>query len=404
MASTVQSGKVGGDGLDKSISGGEVVVLGSRKSELALIQTRWVQARLRDAFPDTQFVIRTTLSVGDEVQDRSLVEAGKGNPGLFTSSLEAGLGNGSYDLAVHSLKDMPTTLPAGMCLAAISPREAPEDALVVAPSHKGCGSLSGLPAGAVVGTSSLRRAAILRQTHPKLVTKVVRGNLNTRLAKLDGTWDWSTAKKQDGGQTHAHVQPIHYDALILAVAGLKRMGWEERIEAVLDPSVFPYGVSQGALGIESRNSDNDRDQRLRKMARVAIETDFAAAARCRAERALLKGLLGGCQIALGVSSEMSTKRPKAGEDEKTKAKGSGGAWGDTSGELTLSALLMPECDGASAAGLSRNEECRSDIDKDVGNIKVMVTGDIHSQVRRERPPFFRRCACFHSVSNTRDFD
>lgn len=190
------AGKLGAQGEGNNTERRTEFVIGSRESDLALWQTRWVQKRLSESFPDCTFTIKTASSLGDEIQDQSLVEVGKGNPGLFTSSLESALLAGKYDLAVHSLKDMPTSLPPGLCLAAISPREAPEDALVVAPQHRGCGGLKGLPMGSVVGTSSLRRAAILRQRHPGLVVRIVRGNLNTRIAKLDGTFRWKEGQEQ----------------------------------------------------------------------------------------------------------------------------------------------------------------------------------------------------------------
>ena len=237
----------------------------------------------------TRTVIRCVLHdlVADQNQTASLDSLAKNNAGLFTKTLEVGLHNRAFDIAVHSLKDMPTTLPAGLVLASITAREDPEDALVVHPDHKGCGGIAKLPKGAIVGTSSLRRAALIRTLHPHVVPEVVRGNLQTRLAKLDATtWDGKT-------------WPRHYDALILAAAGLKRLGWQDRIEAPLGADSFPYGVGQGALGIECRGSDHEVIDML-----VAACEHGPTASRCRAERAFLRTLQGGCQVPIAVTSKV----------------------------------------------------------------------------------------------------
>lgn len=267
--------------------------------------------------------------------------------------------------AVHSLKDMPTTLPSGLVLAAIGEREAPEDVLLVHPKHKGCGGLAGLPEGSVVGTSSIRRAAVVHQAHPSLTVEVIRGNLNTRLAKLDGLFDWSTSKSKE----------ISYDAVILARAGVIRLGWEDRIEAVLSATEMPYGVSQGSLGLECRADDELAIRLCRAVNHVP------SLARCLAERSLLRGLQGGCQIALGVHSsfratekgdeedgkEEEAKGGKAGAVEKAakasvgsetiadgatpaRARESTAAW-TQQGHLTLSATLMR--DGSAPSNAAR---------------------------------------------------
>ena len=217
---------------------------------------------------------------------------------------------------------MPTTLPKGLVLAAIGEREAPEDVLLVNPKHKGCGGLAGLPAGSVVGTSSLRRAAVVHQEHPSLVVEVIRGNLNTRLAKLDGAFDWSTSK----------APQIVYDAVILARAGVLRLGWEDRIESVLGAEEMPYGVSQGSLGIECREDD---ELALRLCGAV---NHVPSLARCLCERALLRGLQGGCQIALGVRSEFTNV--EAGSMTENATSASTLARWKQCGSLSLSATLM----------------------------------------------------------------
>lgn len=255
-----------------------VLRLGSRKSDLAMVQSRWVRDLLERAHPGLRVEICPGLSShGDNVLNKSLQELAKTSPGLFTKELEAGLQLDAYDVVVHSLKDMPTTLPQGLTLAAITEREDPRDALVVHAKHRGKGGLAGLPPGSVVGTSSVRREAIIRRSHPHLEVKVIRGNVNLRLAKLD---------RGD------------YDAIVLALSGLRRLGPEfaARVEVPLGPPEFMYGVGQGALGIQCRADD------ARVVALLQAAVHVPSSRRCRAERALLRALEGGCQVPLAVHS------------------------------------------------------------------------------------------------------
>ncbi|MEO0770221.1 MAG: hydroxymethylbilane synthase, partial [Cyanobacteria bacterium J06649_4] len=175
--------------------------IGSRKSQLALVQTHWVQAELSKAFPDINFEVRTMESKGDKILDVALSKIG--DKGLFTQELEDDMLKGDTDFAVHSLKDLPTTLPEGLMLGCVTEREDPADALVVHEKHKDK-QLNTLPEGAVIGTSSLRRLAQLRHHFPHFQFKDIRGNVNTRLRKLD-----------DG----------EYDAIVLAAAGLGLLMW-----------------------------------------------------------------------------------------------------------------------------------------------------------------------------------
>jgi len=161
--------------------------IGSRKSQLALVQTYWVRDRLVQEFPNLSFEIQTMSTQGDKILDVALAKIG--DKGLFTKELELGMLNDDIDLAVHSLKDLPTRLPEGLILGCVTERENPADALVLANQHQGK-QLDTLPEGAVIGTSSLRRLAQLRHHYPHFEFKDVRGNLNTRLAKLDaGEYD-----------------------------------------------------------------------------------------------------------------------------------------------------------------------------------------------------------------------
>jgi hydroxymethylbilane synthase len=248
--------------------------IGSRKSQLALIQTYWVQEQLQKSFPDITFEVHTMATHGDKILDVALAKIG--DKGLFTKELELGMINQEIDFAVHSLKDLPTRLPEGLVLAAITERENPADALVVHEKHKDK-QIDTLPEGAVIGTSSLRRLAQLRHRYPHFTFKDVRGNLNTRMAKLDAG---------------------EYDALILAVAGLQRLGMGDRIHQVLPKEVSLHAVGQGALGIECRAEDTELISLLK-----AIEHPETRD-RCLAERAFLRELEGGCQVPIGVNTEI----------------------------------------------------------------------------------------------------
>ncbi|MFN6571286.1 hydroxymethylbilane synthase [Dendronalium sp. ChiSLP03b] len=249
--------------------------IGSRKSQLALVQTYWVQEQLQKSFPDISFEVHTMSTQGDKILDVALAKIG--DKGLFTKELEVGMLNHEIDFAVHSLKDLPTNLPEGLALAAITERENPADALVVHEKHKDK-QIDTLPAGAVIGTSSLRRLAQLRHQFPHFTFKDVRGNLNTRLAKLDAG---------------------EYDALILAAAGLERLGMSDRIHQVLSKEVSLHAVGQGALGIECRADDTELISILKAIEHTETRD------RCLAERAFLRDLEGGCQVPIGVNTEIN---------------------------------------------------------------------------------------------------
>lgn len=249
--------------------------IGSRSSQLALVQTYWVKEQLQKHFPDISLSIETMSTQGDKILDVALAKIG--DKGLFTKELELGMLNREVDFAVHSLKDLPTKLPEGLVLAAVTERENPADALVVHEKHKDK-QIDTLPEGTVIGTSSLRRLAQLRHQFPHLSFKDVRGNLNTRLAKLDSG---------------------EYDALILAVAGLKRLGMNERIHQILSPKVSLYAVGQGALGIECRADDIELLSLLKTIEHAPTRACVSA------ERAFLRELEGGCQVPIGVNTNLN---------------------------------------------------------------------------------------------------
>lgn len=246
--------------------------IGSRKSQLALVQTHWVQAELQKAFPDRTFEVHTMSTQGDKILDVALAKIG--DKGLFTKELEVGMLNQDIDFAVHSLKDLPTRLPEGLMLGCITDRENPADALVVHEKHKDR-QLDTLPEGAVIGTSSLRRLAQLRHHFPHFAFKDVRGNVITRLAKLDAG---------------------EYDALILAVAGLERLDLGDRVHQVIPAEISLHAVGQGALGIECRSDDAEI------LAVIKALEHQPTAYRCYAERSFLRELEGGCQVPIGVNT------------------------------------------------------------------------------------------------------
>jgi hydroxymethylbilane synthase len=233
-------------------------------------QSEHVARELRRHYPHCEVSILGITTRGDQILDRPLAEVG--GKGLFVKELEAALEDGRADLAVHSAKDVPMNLPEGFCLAAITSREDPRDCLVSGLSA----SLEALPPGSIVGTSSLRREAQLRERYPTLQVKPLRGNLDTRLAKLDR------------GECQA---------LVLAAAGLKRLSLASRIRAMLEPEQSLPAPGQGALAIECR------EERGALRRRLASLDDFATAACVRAERALSRALSGDCQLPLAAYAE-----------------------------------------------------------------------------------------------------
>jgi len=247
------------------------LIIGSRGSKLALWQAEQARARLQALNPQLDVHIEIIKTTGDVKNDPLSVIGGKG---VFTKELEDALLDGRIDLAVHSLKDLPTILPDGLSISAICEREDPRDALVLRAESKN-GSLLHLPHGAVVGTSSQRRLAQLKALRSDVVVRDLRGNVDTRIRKLDE------------GQ---------YDAVILASAGLVRLGLQERISARIEINEMLPAVGQGAIAIET-NSDNEFAVQITSRL-DHLETRLA----CLAERAFLRGLGGGCQFPIAAHS------------------------------------------------------------------------------------------------------
>ncbi|MCD6292999.1 MAG: hydroxymethylbilane synthase [Deltaproteobacteria bacterium] len=239
------------------------ITIGTRGSALALWQANWVKSELEREYPGIEVSLTVIKTKGDKILDVPLAKVG--GKGLFVKEIEDALLNHDIDLAVHSMKDVPTELPDGLQVAIFPAREDPRDAFF---SHSGK-SLKEMPEGAIIGTSSLRRIAQILNAFPHLETRDLRGNVDTRLKKLERG---------------------EYDGIILAYAGVKRLGWADKVTELLDPIISLPAIAQGALGIETRINDDFNNQRL------AFFHDPKTALAVRTERALLRTLEGGCQV------------------------------------------------------------------------------------------------------------
>ena len=249
----------------------DTITIGTRASELALWQAEYIAAKIEKQYPTVRVELRRMTTKGDRILDAPLAKIG--GKGLFTKELEQAMLAGEIDLAVHSLKDMPTEVPDGLVIGAVTERLDAGDAFVSVRYQ----SMEELPQGAKVGTSSLRRRAQLLAVRPDLKIHDLRGNVNTRLAKLDAG---------------------EFDAIVLAAAGLKRLGLGERIRMILPRSMILPAVGQGALAIECRADD------MRILELIDFLRDPQMTAAATAERAFLRRVEGGCQIPVGVYAEV----------------------------------------------------------------------------------------------------
>lgn len=250
----------------KQMNEKRTVVLGTRGSKLALLQAEYIVSKLKKAFDFLEFETKVIKTTGDKILDKPLAKVG--GKGLFVKEIEEALVNGEVDLVVHSMKDVPTDVPKGLEIAAVTKRIDCRDCVISKENIK----LSELPVAAKIGTSSLRRRAQLLHFRPDLNIVDIRGNLDTRLNKL----------KND-----------NLDAVIVAVAGLERMGLEERITEIIPFDICLPAAGQGALGIELRSGDNEIKKYAGKL------NDKGSFAAIMAERAFLRELEGGCQIPIG---------------------------------------------------------------------------------------------------------
>jgi hydroxymethylbilane synthase len=250
------------------------VVLGTRASKLAVQQSEWVQRQLYALAPDVTITLQKIQTSGDKILDVPLAQIG--GKGLFVKEIEEALLSGEIDLAVHSMKDVPTELPEGLAILCVPPREDPRDALI---SRDGR-SFMDLPRGARIGTSSLRRQSQLLHARPDLTIAMLRGNLDTRIKKLRG------------GQ---------FDAIVLAAAGLRRLDWAHEITEYLSPQISLPAIGQGALGIEGRKDDLFMRSLLSGLDHAESKTAVLA------ERALLHRLQGGCQVPIAAYATVAGK-------------------------------------------------------------------------------------------------
>jgi hydroxymethylbilane synthase len=252
------------------------ITIGTRGSQLALWQSNWVRSEIMSRHPEIEVGISVISTKGDRVLDVSLPKLGEQGKGLFTKELEEAILDRRADLAVHSLKDLPTEIPRGLRIAAICEREDVRDALV---AREGIDSFDALPGAASLGTSSLRRQAQLLARRGDLLIRPVRGNVDTRLRKLDSG---------------------EFDAMVLAAAGLHRLGHGDRITQYLSDDFMVPAVGQGALAIETRENDEEVDAIVRELDHNA--TRLA----CTVERAFLKGLGGGCLVPIGAHARVDS--------------------------------------------------------------------------------------------------
>jgi len=245
--------------------------IGTRDSQLAMWQAEWVQSQLINLYPNLNFELVSMKTKGDKILDVPLSKIG--DKGLFTKELEQGLLNDELDMAVHSLKDMPTKLPPGLIISAFCEREEPRDVFL---SKNGI-SIEELPSGAIIGTSSLRRKSQLNHYRPDLGFMDLRGNLQTRWRKL---------------------QESEMVGIVLAAAGVKRLGWEERITQILPEDIMLSAVGQGSIAVEIDEKRSDIAELLSSLNHTATEQAV------QAERALMRKLEGGCQVPIGALAQV----------------------------------------------------------------------------------------------------
>ena len=251
------------------------IIIGSRGSPLALWQANWVKNLLLDNHSDLAVEIKIIKTSGDKIQNMPLAKIG--GKGLFVKEIEEGLLQREVDFAVHSMKDMPISFPINLCIACVTKRENPFDALISRDGAK----LTDLPKGAKIGTGSLRRISQLMNYRPDLKMVPLRGNLETRLKKLEA----------EG-----------LDAIILAAAGLIRMGWGHRITEIISPDILLPAMGQGTVGIEARKNDVDNQILLADM--DDEDTHYAL----DAERALVSQLQGGCNVPIGAFATLDEEQ------------------------------------------------------------------------------------------------
>lgn len=302
--------------------GNNKIVIGTRASKLALWQAEWVKSCLIEADPSLEVELLKIKTTGDKILDVPLAKVG--GKGLFVKEIEEAILRGEADIAVHSMKDVPTDLPEGLHIGALLKREDPRDAFI----SKAAGSLKQLKQGAVLGTSSLRRACQLLRVRPDLKITSLRGNLDTRLRKLDEGL---------------------FDAVILAVAGVKRLGFTDRITEVLDPAIMLPAIGQGAVGVECRVDE----QKANKLLEALNHPETAVCV--QAERAFLRKLEGGCQVPIAAHARLTAE----GRMEMD------GLVGSESGDKIVTAHAEGSTEEAGAIGIALAEDLLSQGAKEI---------------------------------------
>jgi hydroxymethylbilane synthase len=334
------------------------ISIGTRGSKLALWQAEWVQSELKRLYPDLEIEINKIKTTGDKVLDVPL--ANVGGKGLFVKEIEEALLGHEVDIAVHSMKDVPTEFPDGLHLAVICKRDDPRDAFIskIRNSKFDIRNFSDLPLGAKVGTSSLRRSCQLLNVRPDLKIEQLRGNLDTRLRKLDE------------GQ---------FDAIILAAAGIKRLGWEEKITEILTPEICLPAIGQGAIGVECRIDDKFVNN-------LILPLNHNDTSICvRAERAFLKRLEGGCQVPIAAYSRIEQR----GENSEFGIQNSkskivmDGMVGSISGDRIIKGHIEGRTDHAESLGITLAEDILSRgakeiLDKVYDRCVPSINGEISS--------------------------
>ncbi len=321
------------------------VVIGTRGSKLALWQAEWVRSEILKLSPGLRVELKRIKTTGDKILDVPLAKVG--GKGLFVKEIEEALLAGDADLAVHSMKDVPTDFPEGLHLAVICKREDPRDAFMsrIRNSQFEIQNFSALPGGATVGTSSLRRACQLLSIRPDLKISQLRGNLDTRLRKLDE------------GQ---------FDAIILAAAGMKRLGWANRITEIISTEISLPAIGQGAIGIECR----ERDEFMNDLISPLNHRETSVCV--KAERAFLRKLEGGCQVPIAAYAQLSETRLIMD-----------GLVGSVTGDRIIRGHIEGELDDAESLGVSLagdilSRGAKEILDEVYGKCAPSINGEISS--------------------------
>ncbi|TAN45922.1 MAG: hydroxymethylbilane synthase [Nitrospirae bacterium] len=309
------------------------IVIGTRGSKLALWQAEWIKSELLKLDPALEIELNKIKTTGDKILDVPLAKVG--GKGLFVKEIEEAMLRNEADIAVHSMKDVPTEFPENLHLAVITKREDPRDAFIT-PFSKGKSavkSFKDLPKGAKVGTSSLRRACQLLSIRPDLKIEQLRGNLDTRMRKLDEGL---------------------FDAIILAAAGVKRLGWTDRITELLEPEISLPAIGQGAVGIECRIDDKFINDFIKQLDHK--ETSICV----RAERACLKKLEGGCQVPIAAYATIVQQSAVGGQQIVIN-----GLVGSVTGDRIIRASSSGSIDNPESLGIALAEELLSKGAKEI---------------------------------------